>query len=143
MNTMSAASVLIVDDDPIDVMMQKRVLERTGSFAQVYSVPDGQDALAIYQNYEESRQKDPEKFPLLLVLLDINMPRVSGFDFLEQYATLGILDDPRFIVMLSSSSADEDRRRAAANPLVDLYLVKPLTKANAEMLALRYIDKAD
>jgi CheY-like chemotaxis protein len=131
------ASLLIVDDNSFDTLLNSRILKRTGRFEHVYSVTDGTEALALFQNYEESRRQNPEKFPPLIILLDINMPLMNGFEFLSAYAQLEKEAErtPSIIVMLTSSSFETDRERALQDPLVKDYIVKPLTLQRAVELA--------
>lgn len=131
------SSLLIVDDSPFDVLLTKRILEKTGQFEHVYSVTDGAEALALFQNYEESRRQHPDGFPPLVILLDINMPLMSGFQFLSAYAELGTDPEnkPSVIVMLTSSSFENDRNKAMQDPLVRDYIVKPMSRSRAVELA--------
>lgn len=131
-------SLLIVDDSSFDVLLTKKILEKTGQFDHIYAVTDGAEALAMFQNYEESRRQHPEAFPPLMILLDINMPLMSGFEFLRAYGELGggkQEHDPAIIVMLTSSSFENDRNKALQDPLVKDYIVKPITKQRAAELA--------
>jgi CheY-like chemotaxis protein len=97
------ASLLIVDDNSFDILYTKRVLEKTGQFERVFSVTDGSEALALFQDYEASRRQHPEAFPPLVILLDINMPLMNGFEFLSAYAELEGDEEyePSIIVMLT------------------------------------------
>jgi CheY-like chemotaxis protein len=137
MNVKKVASLLMVDDNSFDVLYTKRVLEKSGRFGHVYSVTDGAEALALFQNYEESRRQHPEAFPPLLILLDINMPLMSGFEFLSAFAEIAseVERTPSIVVMLTSSSFDNDRNKALQDPLVKDYIVKPMTRARAVELA--------
>ena len=131
------ASLLIVDDNEFDLLLTRTVLQKTGRVQHIYAVTDGAEALALFQNYEESRRKHPEAFPPLMILLDINMPLMGGFEFLSAYAQMegGIEQDPSVVVMLTSSSFDNDRQRAMEHPLVKDYVVKPITRERAIELA--------
>jgi len=131
-------SLMIVDDNSFDIMLTTKVLEKTGRFEHVYAVTDGAEALALFQNYQESRRQHPDRFPPLVILLDINMPLMNGFEFLSAYADLqGEVEHehPSIIVMLTSSSYDQDRSRAMQEPLVKDYIIKPITRARAVELA--------
>jgi len=140
MNTKKIPSLLIVDDSSFDVLLTKKILEKTGRFEHIYAVTDGAEALAMFQNYEHSRRQHPEAFPPLMILLDINMPLMSGFEFLSAYARLeSDADyDPSIIVMLTSSSFENDRNKALEDPLVKDYIVKPMTRQRALELAEAY-----
>jgi two-component system, chemotaxis family, chemotaxis protein CheY len=130
-------SVLIVDDSSFDVLLTKKILGKTGQFENIHAVTDGSEALALFLNYEESRRQHPESFPPLVILLDINMPLMSGFEFLSAYAELesDAAYDPSIIVMLTSSSFENDRDKALQDPLVKDYIVKPITRKRAVELA--------
>ncbi|MCH9672665.1 MAG: response regulator [Gammaproteobacteria bacterium] len=132
-------SVLIVDDVPADVEWCKMMLEASGGFASVMVAKDGSDAINLYENYEESRRKFPEIFPPLLILLDIAMPGLDGFEFLERYEIMRTkdarLDGASVVVMLTSSDETTDRQRASEFPIVKDYVVKPLSEARARELA--------
>ncbi|MGQ7845198.1 response regulator [Granulosicoccus sp. 3-233] len=136
---MKRHSVLIVDDNAIDLMVHSRALKRSGRFDTVDTAQSGKEALALLQDHAANRLQDPEQFPVLLMLLDINMPVMNGFDFLERLKEIGLTDDPRFIVMLTSSSADTDRQKALSNARVADYLVKPFSTTDAHAIA----DKLD
>jgi CheY-like chemotaxis protein len=130
-------SLLIVDDNSFDILYTRKILEKTGQFQHIYSVTDGTEALALFQNYEESRRLHPEAFPPLMILLDINMPLMNGFEFLQAYAQLDGAGeyDPSIVVMLTSSSFEDDRKKAMQDPLVKDYVVKPMTRQRAAELA--------
>lgn len=130
-------SLLIVDDNSFDILLTRKVLEKTGLFEQIYSVTDGSEALSLFQNYAESRRQHPGSFPPLVILLDINMPLMNGFEFLRAYAELesDVEHDPVVIVMLTSSSFEQDRDKALQDPLVKDYIVKPMTRTRAVALA--------
>lgn len=133
----SMRSVLVVDDDPDDLLIAERALTRSGATDAVLTCRSAEEALALLGDPEASRARHGDVFPPRLVLLDINMPTLDGFELLERLARLG-LDEasrPGAIVMLSSSAAEHDRARAASFPEVQGYLVKPLTRQGARALA--------
>jgi CheY-like chemotaxis protein len=137
-------SALIVDDNPFGVEVVARILERTGRFAHVHAVTDGSEALRLFADREAPRACFPGPHPPL-VLLDINMPVMNGFEFLNGVAALALPAEqtPSVVIMLTSSRYDEDRARALASPLVKDYVVKPLTRARALALADRFGRPAD
>lgn len=132
-------SLLIIDDNVFDVEIAERILMRTGRFKHIYAVTDGKEALDLFLDYNASRAQYPEKFPPLVILLDINMPVLNGFEFLDAYARLDHPAETRssIIVMLTSSGSTPDRERALAHALVENYIVKPLTTSTANDLADR------
>jgi len=116
----SIGCAMIVDDEPFDQMMYERILKRSGLVDQVIGFPYAAKALE-YLAREDRPKVD-------VIFLDINMPRMNGFEFLEAASRdLG----PRFVkvcvVMLTTSIAPEDRARAASFEAVRDFLSKPLS----------------
>lgn len=109
-------SILVVDDNEVDILIARKNLEMTGKFDKIYTATDGQNALDTLENV------NPD-----FVLLDINMPILDGWGFLDSFG-MDYLEDMRRpkVVMLSSSIDEEDAKRALANPSVSQFLVKPL-----------------
>ncbi|QUJ77205.1 response regulator [Sulfitobacter albidus] len=114
--------ILLVDDDEVTNLMHTRVIQRSGRAKAVSVAYDGEQALEMLQDDIDTGRKLPE-----LVFLDINMPRMGGFEFLEAYARLHIgADAPLIIVMLSTSLLKADHARAEADPNVHCFSDKPL-----------------
>lgn len=114
--------ILLVDDDAVTNMMHRRVIERSGRACAIDVATDGQEALDILCADLEAGRPLPE-----LIFLDINMPGMGGFEFLEHYAALDIAADAQLIiVMLSTSLLQADHARADADPNVHSFCDKPL-----------------
>ncbi len=115
--------ILLVDDDRITNLMHTRLIDRTGLAEEVEIETDGQAALEHLEHAQANGGVLPD-----LILLDINMPRMDGFEFLEAYAALPAqMTEGRKILMLSTSTLDDDRRRAEADPNVTGFMAKPLS----------------
>tara|TARA_R110002111_G_scaffold76221_1_gene120738 strand:- start:56 stop:466 length:411 start_codon:yes stop_codon:yes gene_type:complete len=117
-------TILLIDDDEIDQHLCQRVFKRSGLSLKLLTARDGVEALELL------RETDP--FPDL-ILLDINMPRMNGHEFLAEYSKLGRRDIP-VIVMLTSSDQSCDREQAMKHPVVRDYILKPLRKEMIEKL---------
>lgn len=114
--------ILLVDDDAVTNMMHRRVIERSGRVLTVDVATDGQEALDILRSDLAAERCLPE-----LIFLDINMPGMGGFEFLEHYAQLDLQSDVQLIiVMLSTSLLRSDHDRAEADPNVYGFCDKPL-----------------
>ncbi|MEQ6247494.1 response regulator [Sulfitobacter sp. HNIBRBA3233] len=114
--------ILLIDDDEVTNLMHTRVIERSGQVAQIDVATDGLAALDILRADIAAGRMLPE-----LIFLDINMPRMGGFEFLEEYAALGIdAEELLIIVMLSTSLLKRDHDRAEADPNVHCFTEKPL-----------------
>ncbi|HKG07962.1 MAG TPA: response regulator [Pedobacter sp.] len=119
--------VMVVDDAPADRFLAKKILTKYGFAEDVVSVESAMDAL----DYLIRNQGDVQTLPDL-IFLDINMPEMSGFDFLDEYHKLAEpVKRKCIIVMLSSSLHPEDREKALNSPYVCQFLNKPL---NAQKL---------
>lgn len=110
-------SVLLVDDNPEDILLMRLAWKRASVPNPLINVSGGNEAIEILQNAGADT--------VCLVLLDIKMPRMDGFQLLQWIKGRPELKD-LLVVMLSASSLDVDR--AAAHDLgADSYLVKPST----------------
>lgn len=111
--------VMIVDDDPINNLICEELLTGSGFAAQVTSFEDPRTALGWLE------QHPGENWPDLL-LLDINMPGLNGWEFLAELGSRP-LKRPLSIRILSSSVSEFDLIKGRVNELVEDYLVKPLS----------------
>ena len=120
--------VLLVDDNEADNFFHSIMIERAGYAGEVVAFDSGRAALDYLATASDVT---------MLILLDINMPAVSGFEFARLAEPLLRSRLPRAkIVMLTSSSADSDREQARKSNQIDSYIVKPL---NVDM-ARRVLD---
>lgn len=135
-------SLLIVDDNEADVFLTRRFLEKSGCFSYIFSAAGGEEALELFVDYQKAQSEHPGRFPPLVILLDINMPRMNGFEFLEAFEKLDSdatgQPGPSVVLMLTSSNADRDRERAGEFPSVRDFLVKPITVETANAIAQRF-----
>jgi CheY-like chemotaxis protein len=117
-------SVLLIDDNDIDNFINKRLIEKSGFAAEVVEKNSGQGALSFLQEAAGSNEL-PD-----VIFLDIMMPVMDGFEFLDAYAKLPqtVISKPK-IIMLSSSESFKDLNRANSNRHVFKFLNKPLTEA--------------
>jgi len=113
--------ILLVDDDDASIYLTQRILTKVEIEADILIAKHGQEALNIVKEVCQ-REQCPE-----LILLDINMPVMDGFEFLEELQKSADLSRCAFkIVLLSSSTHQLDVARAQHYPVSD-YIQKPLT----------------
>ncbi|WP_158771196.1 response regulator [Paraglaciecola sp. L1A13] len=122
---MKRVNVLIVDDSELDRYILKRQLKTLG-VESIFEKDDGATALVFLQDYENNRKRYPDDFPPVIIFLDINMPIVNGFDFLEEFSKIRThLELSACVVtMYSSSERAEDKARAFKYDFVRGFLVK-------------------
>jgi CheY-like chemotaxis protein len=110
--------VLLVEDDEVDVLTVKRAFEKAHITNPLYVAGDGIEALEKLRNGAVPSQRR-------LVLLDLNMPRMNGIEFLRE-----LRKDPELcrtpVVVLTTSDTDRDKF-AAYDMNIAGYLVKPVT----------------
>ncbi|TMO09555.1 MULTISPECIES: response regulator [unclassified Pseudoalteromonas] len=118
--------ILIIDDNEVDRYILKRLIKEANLELTIFEKNDGQEALEFLENYEANRQEYPGDFPPILIFLDINMPRVNGMQFLEEFAELRkIIEISSCVVMMfSSSEREEEKEIIMAYDFVKGYLVK-------------------
>jgi len=114
-------NILLVEDDQVDVMNVKRAFDRNRIANPLFVAHDGIEALEVLRSPEMPRERR-------IVLLDLNMPRMNGIEFLQQLRA-----DPQLhltpVVVLTTSD-DERDKISAYNLNVAGYLLKPVTFAN-------------
>ncbi len=119
-------SILIVDDTDMDRYLLKRYLKKTSFEVVVSEATDGENAIAFFEDYGAKRALDPDRYPPLLIFLDINMPKVSGFQFLEAFESIRVKQNlsSTVVVMFTSSPREEDKADAFSWGFVQDYVVK-------------------
>jgi CheY-like chemotaxis protein len=110
--------VIIVDDDEVIVMIQKMLVINSGFHKSPLSYPDGRQAL---DHIRENKNEDKAHF----IFLDINMPVMNGWEFLDAITLYPFLKDI-FICVVTSSISGADRQKACGYPEVIGYLEKPI-----------------
>lgn len=138
-------SVLLIDDNPDDNLIHTIWLKRSGAVASedhIIVKENGLEGLRFLQSWEENRDRLGERFPPMLILLDINMPVMGGFEFLEKAAALEPHLSSTVLVMLTSSDDSREKARAEQLELVKGYVEKPLTRAKIEALIAEHFPEA-
>lgn len=113
-------SIMLVDDDSISNFITETRLRTIRKDFRFREFPNGQKLLEFYSSEWEN---EDEFFPALLIL-DINMPIMDGFEFLEKFQLLPNSDRTE-VVMLSSSTREVDKDLSKQFPQVIGYLEKP------------------
>lgn len=121
------SSLVIIDDNSVDQKLYTRLVRKSGLVENLHCflmAPEALDFLAR-----------PDRPAIDAILLDINMPRMNGFEFLDE---AGARFGPGFVkaavIMLTTSMSDRDRKRAASYEVVRDYIQKPLELAHLESI---------
>jgi CheY-like chemotaxis protein len=115
-------NILLVDDNDIDIVVNTKLLRLANFKGAIYPFPSGEEVIA----YIKTNPAQLQGFTNVL-LLDIQMPNVDGFETLQLFSDLdqGLRENYK-VFMLSSSIDRNDIVRAESNPLVVKVLEKPL-----------------
>lgn len=121
-------NVLLVDDSEIDNLYNRGIIEKNGFCNAIASSTSPKQVLEQIKNTAVDELPD-------IVFLDIMMPEMDGFSFLDEFATLSPdVHKKCKVIMLSSSDSFKDLNRANKNPLVRKFLNKPLTEKMVEAI---------
>lgn len=135
-------SILLVDDNATDRYLLKRRLNKIALETNILEAENGQHALEVFSDYQTRREADPDANPPLFVFLDINMPILDGFGFLEAFHHVGADPDfaPPTVVMFTSSHRREDKARSMHWDFVKEFIVKgDLTAKKLEQMLVAHM----
>jgi len=121
-NMTAPIHILLVEDEDINNYIATRLIQKALPGAAVTSCSNGRQALELLTEIKDDTSKLPD-----IILLDISMPIMNGWQFLDEYNRRNI--DPEgkcAIFILSSSVFSEDINRARAYPEVKDFICKPL-----------------
>lgn len=114
--------ILVVDDDTIANFLIERIVLSTGMAKNISKALNGREALTIFQKHINESAPIPE-----VVLLDLNMPIMNGFEFLKAYNELDFKEkEDTLIILVTSSNNPTDIARAKEFG-IKYYLTKPIT----------------
>ncbi len=122
---------IIIDDDKVNNKLCRKVLEKT--YPGV-GITDFSDPVQGF-NYIAGTYNTPPFPGKAILLLDINMPVLNAWDFLDQFETIEPEVKNRIRIYVLSSSIDkDDMHRAQSNKNVEYYLIKPLTRESIKLI---------
>jgi CheY-like chemotaxis protein len=122
-------SVMLIDDNEIDNLINQKMIEAASIAENIYTHTGAKSAIEFLRNMEQLDVA--EKVLPDVIFLDIDMPLMDGFQFLDEFAKLRESTRNKCrIVMLTSSINPQDFSRSKKYDSVKLYLNKPLTHEN-------------
>ncbi|MFD2586583.1 response regulator [Croceitalea marina] len=115
-------SACIIDDDDIFIYGTRRFMEEVSFCEDIIVFKNGKEAIDGMENYLAEGKNLPE-----IIFLDINMPIMNGWDFLEEFTKIPNLNKDKVQLYIVSSSVDPfDLQRAKQFELVYKYILKPI-----------------
>ena len=121
--------ILCVDDDPITLMLYKMVIRKAEFAQEIATARNGEEALAFFSNGNVAAQN--QDYPRL-IFLDLNMPVMGGWEFLDHFNEKHLLFIDTKVIVLSSTIDPTDIEKSKTYPMVIDFQSKPISK---EMLA--------
>ncbi len=116
-------TLYLVDDDDIFQFLTRRIIEETRLVGEIKVFSNGLRALEFLKSVQDTPEALPE-----IILLDLSMPVMDGWDFLEEYIMLRpFLGKKINIYVVSSSITPSDIQRAQSISEVTDYIIKPVT----------------
>ncbi len=118
-----AKRFILVDDDPLTNLLTKKIIERNLGEVEVKDFDIPELALEYIETEFDNKQSNGKT----VLFLDINMPTLTGWEFLAKYETFPTPIKDQFNIYILSSSIDPaDVQRAKLNPLVIDFIEKPI-----------------
>lgn len=126
-------SILCIDDDPITLMIYKKVISRANFSENTFTATNGKEALDFFDTIKQNCA-DPKTIPQL-IFLDLNMPVMDGWEFLNQFETSKYNDFRNIKIIILSSTIDpaELEKIKKHHSVIDL-LPKPINNSMLDYL---------
>lgn len=130
--------IFCIDDDVITLMLCKKVIERVSFAQEVLTAKNGEEAISYFMELAPKYKLDENLQYPKLIFLDLNMPIMNGWEFLDNYLLNdyhNLFKEAKFII-LSSTIDPQDVSKSKEYPMVIDFLSKPITKEMLEELKL-------
>jgi len=126
--------ILCVDDDPITLMLCKKVIQKSNFSKEIDTAINGEDALNYFDNLIVTKATS-NNYPQL-IFLDLNMPVMNGWEFLDIFSKDQYQNkfSETKVIVLSSTIDPEDIEKSKQYPMVMEFLSKPITSEILELL---------
>ena len=116
-------NLMLIDDDETDQMIYKRIVDRSGVVGNLIQMNAADIALEYLRSAECP--------PIDAIILDLRMPRMDGFEFLNALESESVMNKVQVVIVMLTTSLDpQDEARAKSHPLVADFWHKPLEAGN-------------
>ncbi len=119
-------NILLVDDDEVANYLHQMLLQELNGFENIFIAYNGQEALSLLEENCQKVTTQPHACPDL-IFLDLNMPGMDGFEFLDEMEKAPFTKRRVHIIVVTSSDNQKDIQRAQSYG-IDGYVSKPLTE---------------
>ena len=128
---MTKKKIWVIDDDAIYQIIITKIIQKTALFSTISSFRDGKEGIIALINTIENKESLPD-----IILLDINMPVMDGWEFMQEMGMLQSLKKENISVYIASSSiAIEDRNKSKKYPAILGSLSNPISINDIELIA--------
>ena len=126
--------IMLIDDNKDDNFFHERVIKKSNAADIVIAKQSGLEALNYLKSLDTSENTPPN-----LIFLDINMPGMNGWEFVEEFKKLEKqFQETMLVIMLTTSDNPDDKARAKTQGLLAGFKTKPLTKEMLEDILKEY-----
>ena len=122
-NTKELSTVLIIDDSEIDTLIHRKTLERIKHVREIHTVSSGTEAIELLKGYSSLVKPLPD-----IILLDLNMPIMDGFAFIETFRDAPLSGKENVTIVIVSSSSSQSDMNKATELGINHFVMKPLTE---------------
>jgi CheY-like chemotaxis protein len=126
---MTVNSILLVDDDQVCTFLLSKTLERLGYANKLNTAINGEEAIRLLTDNDQATRIFPD-----IIFLDLNMPVMDGFDFLDAYDKLEFSGKERTKIIIVTSSQDPDDIERTKKYGINAYLNKPIRPGDLNTL---------
>lgn len=128
-------NVMLIDDNEIDNLINQKMIEASDICENIFVHSGAKGAIEFLKNIEKLAKGPLDLYLPEVIFLDIDMPLMDGFQFLDEFEKLSdVIKTNSKVIMLTSSLNPQDMNKAKKNKYVLKYLNKPLTQENLKKI---------